>query len=69
MDDLLVRVLTRLLRVHEELGPEAFEESAQRALIAIAHAVQFEANRRAGVEPARDPDVIPLPLPGSRPRP
>jgi hypothetical protein len=54
MDELLIRVLTRLVRVHDELGERSFEDAAQRALVAIAMAVQIEANRRAGV-----PEVVP----------
>ena len=48
MDELLIRVLTRLLRVHDELGEESFEEAAHRALVAIALAVQCDAERKAG---------------------
>lgn len=48
MDDLLIRVLTRLLRVHEELGEASFEDAAHRALVAIALAVRAEAEDRAG---------------------
>ncbi len=54
MDELLIRVLTRLLRVHDELGEESFEEAAHRALVAIALAVQCDAERKAGV-----PDTLP----------
>lgn len=50
MDELLIRVLTRLLRVHDELGEESFEEAAHRALVAIALAVQYDAERKAGVD-------------------
>jgi len=49
MDDLLIRVLTRLLRVNDELGERAFEDAAQRALVAIALAVQVEAGRKTGL--------------------
>lgn len=48
MDELLIRVLTRLLRVHEELGDIAFENAAHRALVSIAQVVQLEADRKAG---------------------
>lgn len=62
MDDLLIRVLTRLLRVNDELGNKAFEDAAQRALVAIARSVQIEAARKVGI---RDPDlgegVLPFP--------
>ncbi len=49
MDDILVRVLTRLLRVNDELGEIAFERAANRALVAIARSVQVEAERKSGV--------------------
>ena len=63
MDDLLIRVLTRLVRVHDELGEGAFEDAAHRALVAIALAVQVEANRRAGAPDVIHPDgVLPFPL-------
>ena len=62
MDDLLIRVLTRLLRVNEEMGERCFEEAAQRALVAIARAVQVEASRKAGMdEPALGDGVVPFP--------
>mgnify|MGYP001266217040 CR=1 FL=1 len=64
MDELLVRILTRLLRVHDELGPATYEEAARRALVAIAAAVHSEAERKAGgagiLPPA--PRVVPFPL-------
>ena len=69
MDDLLIRVLTRLLRVNDELGERAFEDAAHRSLVAIALAVQFEAGRKAGVNLSRDDDqVVQFPLEKRRPR-
>lgn len=63
MDDLLIRVLTRLLRVNDELGAPAFEDAAHRALVAIALAVQFEASRKAGLKDVHtDDQVVPFPL-------
>lgn len=63
MDELLIRVLTRLLRVHDELGEESYEEAAHRALVAIALAVQCDAERKAGVGSAEDGDrVVRFPL-------
>ncbi len=63
MDELLIRVLTRLLRVHDELGEESFEDAAHRALVAIALAVKFEAERKAGgPAPRADRQVVPFPL-------
>ena len=54
MDDILVRVLTRLLRVNDELGEIAFERAANRALVAIARSVQVEAERKSGID---EPDL------------
>jgi hypothetical protein len=68
MDDLLIRVLTRLLRVHEEMGEKAFEDAAHRALVAIALAVQIEASRKLGIHgPALDEQIVPFPLDRRRP--
>jgi hypothetical protein len=62
-DELLIRVLTRLLRVHDELGDKAFEEAAHRSLVAIAVSVQTEAGRKAGLHDADlGEDVVPFPL-------
>lgn len=67
MDDLLIRVLTRLLRVHEELGEESFEDAAHRALVAIALAVRAEAENRAGCSETSDASsVVPFPLAKAR---
>ena len=67
MDDLLIRVLTRLLRVHDELGESSFEEAAHRALVAIALAVQVEAERKAGGKQNRgEGRIVPFPLSRSR---
>jgi hypothetical protein len=64
MDELLIRVLTRLLRVHDELGTDSFEDAAHRALVAIALAVQCDAERKAGVSDGSriDQQVVPFPL-------
>lgn len=64
MDELLIRVLTRLLRVHDELGEESFEEAAHRALVAIALAVQCDAERKAGGPEITTPErqVVRFPL-------
>jgi hypothetical protein len=68
MDDLLIRVLTRLLRVHEEMGERCFEEAAQRALVAIARTVQVEASRKLGIHgPALDQQIVPFPSDRRRP--
>lgn len=61
-DELLIRVLTRLLRVHDELGDRAFIDAANRSLVAIATSVQVEADRRAGIERPSAQQVVPFPL-------
>ena len=66
MDELLIRVLTRLLRVHEELGDKSFEEAAHRALLAIALSVRDEAEARAGDHPKRNAAVVNFPLAKAR---
>jgi hypothetical protein len=55
--------------VNDELGERAFEDAAQRALVAIALAVQVEAHRKLGINgPALDEQVVPFPLERRRPR-
>lgn len=49
MDDLLIRIMTRLVRVYDELGEESFENAANRALVTIARSVQLDAERKAGM--------------------
>jgi hypothetical protein len=68
MDEILIRVMTRLVRVHDELGERCFEEAAHRALLSIALAVQFEAERKAGSlqPPNVDQEVVPFPLSSTR---
>lgn len=63
MDEILIRILTRLVRVYDELGEPAFEDAGHRAMVAIARSVQVEANRRAGVpQLPGDGTVVPFPL-------
>lgn len=62
MDDLLIRIMTRLVRVHDELGEAAFETAANRALVTIARSVQLDAEARAGMAHEIDPRVVPFPL-------
>lgn len=62
MDDILIRLVCRLVRVHEELGEAAFETAANRALVSIARSVQLDAEARAGVDHELDPQVVPFPL-------
>lgn len=52
MDELLIRILTRLVRVYDELGEESFENAAHRALVTIARSVQLDAERKAGMPQA-----------------
>lgn len=67
MDDLLIRIITRLVRVHDEMGQQCFEDAAQRSLVAIARTVQIEAGKKAGMElPELGDGVLPFPLSGSR---
>lgn len=62
-DQLLLRVLVRLLRVRDELGEQAFAEAVHRSLIAIARSVHDQACRGARVgEIVAEADVIRFPL-------
>lgn len=62
MDELLIRILTRLVRVHDELGEESFKNAANRALVTIARSVQLDAEERAGCSPVAGGDVVRFPL-------
>lgn len=42
MDELLIRIMTRLVRVHDEMGERCFEEAAHRALVTITQTVQVD---------------------------
>lgn len=67
MDELLIRIITRLVRVHDEMGQRCFEDAAHRAIVAIARTVQLEACARAGMkQPELGEGVLPFPVPGSR---
>lgn len=69
MDELLIRVMTRLVRVYDELGEDSFERAANRALVTIARSVQLDAERKAGiVEPAMGDGVVRFPVKGTRPQ-
>jgi hypothetical protein len=48
MDDLLLKVLSRLVNVYENLGRRVFEDAAHRALFGIGAAAKHEAERTAG---------------------
>lgn len=67
MDEMLIRVMTRLVRIYDELGEKSFENAANRALVSIARSVQLDAERKAGVErPSLGDGVVPFPVPSSR---
>jgi hypothetical protein len=68
MDELLIRVMTRLVRVHDEMGERCFEEAAHRALVTIARSVQLDAERRIRIEPPNlGEGVVPFPTITTRP--
>jgi len=50
MDELLLRVLSRLIGIHASLGAEVYRDAVRRALVGVATAAQIEAERRAGSE-------------------
>jgi hypothetical protein len=50
MDELLLRVLSRLVAIHASLGPDVYRDAVRRALLGVAVAAQIEAERRAGSE-------------------
>lgn len=67
MDELIIRIMTRLVRVYDEIGEEAFENAANRALVTIARSVQLDAERKAGVpDPVLGEGVVPFPTGASR---
>lgn len=67
MDEMLIRVMTRLVRIYDELGEESFENAANRAMVTIARSVQLDAERKAGLEgPKLGEGVVPFPVPSSR---
>ena len=67
MDELLIRVMTRLVRIYDELGEESFKNAASRALVTIARSVQLDTERKAGLEgPSLGDGVVPFPLPAPR---
>ena len=68
MDEMLIRIMTRLVRVHDELGEDSFERAANRALVTIARSVQLDAEQKAGVEnPSLGTGVVPFPVAMRRP--
>jgi len=47
MDDLIIKVIVRLVKVHESLGKRAYEDAGHRALVGIGMATMEEAERQA----------------------
>lgn len=69
MDELLIRIMTRLVRVHDELGEEALARAGNRALVAIARSVQLDAEQKAGLEqPSLGASVLRFPTPSTQAR-
>jgi hypothetical protein len=67
MDEMLIRLMTRLVRIYDELGEQSFQNAANRAMLTIARSVQIDAERKAGMEERSLGDsVVPFPLPSSR---
>lgn len=68
--DLTVTVAERLERIRRALGVRAYRDAATRALVAIGHAAQAEAERRAARKaPERVPgNIIQFPLARKRGR-
>lgn len=58
MDDLLMKVLVRLVSVQQSLGDRTFENAAHRALIGIGAAVKEEAELRSHSQPGRAAGTI-----------
>lgn len=70
MDEMLIRIMTRLVRIYDELGPDTFENAANRAMVTIARSVQIDAERKAGIpDPVLGECVVPFPLRGTPNRP
>jgi hypothetical protein len=62
MDEMLIRIMTRLVRIYDELGPETFENAANRAMVTIARSVQIDAERKAGLpDPVLGNGVVSFP--------
>lgn len=66
MDDLLLKVLSRLVTIHDELGEESYQDAAHRALLAIALAAKVEAERSASIHQANVGEGVVVPFPLSR---
>jgi hypothetical protein len=59
---LLVRVLTRLVQVHEGFGDDCFKTAAHNALVAIARAAHEQAVEMVGLQLGTN--VVKLPVQG-----
>lgn len=64
MDEMLQRLVTRLIVTEVELGGEAYREAVQGALRAVARAALDHAEREMGLVPPQNVGgpVIPFPL-------
>jgi hypothetical protein len=62
MDDLLLRVVERLIGIRSTLGPFVYRDAARRALLGIAVAAHVEAERRAGHRCRPGAAVVRFPL-------
>lgn len=62
MDAYLIKVLVRLLRIHDQFGQASFEAAAHRALVAIAGSVMLEVDKNARGNIFADENVVRFPL-------
>lgn len=51
MDEMMQRLVTRLIVTEVELGPEAYRDAVQGALRAVAKAALDQAERQTGLAP------------------
>lgn len=68
MEEMLVHVLVRLVRIGDSLGDEAFERAVARTLLAIGQVAleEAEANEPDRSERERSASIIPFPGPAPR---
>lgn len=62
MDEVLVRILVALVRVHDEFGDEGFDRATRRVLVAIGRTVQIEAEERAAEHQHVEAQILRFPL-------
>lgn len=62
MDEVLVRILITLVRIHEEFGDEAFDGATHRVLVAIGRTFQIEAEERASEHRQVDAQILRFPI-------